>query len=120
MTMDKKSKKPEWMITYFCPRCQMDSGRTELDPPLCYFCEQSDGLTELKREKLTPEVLFGRMQMATNRMMENLEKAMAIEGKGTDDKEEMMLLQAMAMGQELQQEIKKLGTKAGKRKKKIL
>ena len=102
------------MVTYFCPRCSMDSGRTELDGPYCYFCERTDGLTELKREPMSREALFNRMKLSADRMMDNLRKAHGIAEKDwpKDEKEELMLLEALASGQDLQKSLQEIA--AGK------
>lgn len=106
-------RKPQWMITYMCPRCQMDSGRTELDGPYCFFCDRTDGLTELKREKLTKEILFARMKRSTDRMVKNLQKAMGIAAKDwpSGTKEELMLPEAMTKGMDLREAIREITEK---------
>lgn len=105
---------PRWMITYFCPRCSMDSGRTELDGPYCFFCQRTDGLTELKREPMSPEAVFERIKRSADRMVDNLRKAHGIaeEDWPKNEKEEMMLLEALAKGQDLQKSLEKIAAKA--------
>ena len=105
-----KDHTPEWMITYWCPHCSMDSGRTEIDGPYCYFCERTGDLVEMKREKLTREVMFNRIKLSTDRMMDNLRKAHGIHEKEwpQDEQEEMMLLEALAKGQDLREAIQKM------------
>lgn len=98
------------MITYLCPRCCIDSGMTELDPPRCYMCESGDGLIEIHREPLSREAVFNRMKICADRMVDNLRKAYDIAECDwpKDEAEELMLLEAMAKGQDLKEAIKEL------------
>lgn len=111
--------KPRYMVTYQCTHCGMDSGRTELDTPQCFYCEATDGLTEVKRELLTPEVMAARMKLCADRMMENLAKAHEVLQRDGEDvpHEETMLLKAMTKGQDFQRKIHNLATKMVRRKK---
>ena len=95
----------------------MDSGRTELDGPFCFMCERTEGLIELKREKMSKEVMFNRIKAVNDRMMENLRQAYDIrkEDWPQNPEEEMMLLEAMATGQDLQTAIREMAE--GKKEK---
>lgn len=108
-----RDKKPKYMITYWCPHCQKDSGRTEQDEAKCFYCDRTNGLKEIKREKLTKEVMFNRIKTVTDRMMDNLRQAYDIRADdwpGTPE-EEMILLEALAEGQDLQKAIEKIRKK---------
>ena len=117
----KSARKPQWMVTWWCPHCEIDSGRTELDGPFCYCCERTEGLTEMKRERMSRDVLFGRMQSVADRMMRNLRMAWGISEKDwpKEPEAEMQLLEAMALGQDLQREITKLSGKTPKKRSKV-
>jgi hypothetical protein len=108
--MFKKRPLPQFMITYLCPRCHLDSGRTELDPPLCYMCDSGEGLIEISREPLSREVMFNRMKICSDRMIDNLRKAYDVaEGDWPkDDEQELMLLEAMARGQDIHEALQEL------------
>ena len=113
-------RKPEYMITYLCPHCGFDSGRTELDvPPACFYCDAKTGLVEIKREKLSAEVMANRMKLVTDRMMDNLRKAWGISEKEwpQDPEQEMLLLETMAKGKKFQDAIEEMGEKMKRREK---
>ena len=70
-------KSPEYMVTYLCLKCNIDSARTELDPPECFSCGNMDAETMqiLEKKKITAEVMAERLKKVTDRMMENLKGA---------------------------------------------
>lgn len=56
------------MITYLCPKCNIDSAMCERDKPRCFYCENTEELTIIKKEpmllqssRLKPNQ-FGRAQ----------------------------------------------------------
>jgi hypothetical protein len=105
---------PKWMITYWCPRCQIDSGLTELDAPCCFACERTDGLMEIEREPFTPEAMGRRLTFITDRMVRSLESAqeIAVEEGTLDDEEETMLLQVLAASKDLRDTVREFGNPA--------
>jgi len=97
--MNKKSK-PEFMIIYLCSKCNLDSGYTEHEKPICRYCEEKTEMTMISKEKLTPEVMAARLKLVTDRMFSNLVSAfesMTEEDKklisqDEDGEKEMLLL----------------------------
>ena len=63
------------MITYWCDECQMDSAMTEQQAPKCFGCDSNARLTEIKREKFSPDVMAARMKAVADRMLWSLQKA---------------------------------------------
>lgn len=114
-------KKPKWMITYLCATCTFDSGRTELDGPWCFYCQNSEHLTEIKRVPMSPDAIAERLKISSDRMIENLLKAYNLSLKDWPDnlKEEMMLLKAMAHGKKLKDALKDMKWKRKNKKKNV-
>lgn len=118
-----KKRKPTLLITYRCSHCGESITRSELDTPVCSFCEAKEGFVETGHEPITPEALARGMERSLNRMMENLQKAWgaSAEDRSKDDTLETMLLQALAGGQDLKEKagklIRKMKGKKNDRKK---
>ena len=70
-------KTPEYMVTYLCLKCNIDSARTEIDPPECFGCGnmEIETMQILEKKKITAEVMAERLKKVTDRMMENLKGA---------------------------------------------
>ena len=109
-TSVSRRRKPQWVITYWCPRCRLDSGRTEMDGPYCYCCTRTDGLVEIEREPMSPAAISHRLKIASDRMMERLRQAHGISQEDwlKDECEESILLEALAKGKDLQDELRKI------------
>lgn len=109
----RKEQKPKEMVIYLCSHCNMDSGRSNLESPFCYYCERSDSLVEICREPLTPDVMANRIEECANRMMENLRNAYDIKKEDWPDspEEEMQLLEALAEGKDVQRAIQEVTSK---------
>lgn len=92
------------MVIYRCAECKMDSGYTELDRPICRFCETKTSMTVVSRKKLTRKVLRDRLKVTTDNMMKNLEAAFQllptvdkdVFGSGVDPELEMLKLMSRA------------------------
>jgi hypothetical protein len=100
--MAREKQKPQFMIVYKCTACGMESGFTELDKPMCRFCDATDGLEMVSKQELTPEVMAARLKAVTDNMMNNLESAFQALpdvdknalGEDVDPEEEMLKLLA--------------------------
>lgn len=89
------------MITFLCPRCNLDSAMTERDKLKCFGCDNTKNLTIIKKEKLSIEVMAARMKLVNDRLMSSLQGAY-FAGKEDDDfDDEAMLLQLMEKAQKL-------------------
>jgi hypothetical protein len=97
--MSKKSK-PEFMIIYQCAECNLESGYTELDKPVCRYCDTKTVMTIISKEKLTAEVMAARLKKVTDSMVSNLVSAFEsmtendkkLFSDGDDPEKEMLLL----------------------------
>ena len=70
--MSKSHKpRPRFLLTYLCNTCGFDYTRFEGDLPECFYCESTDNFTIIRKEKITGKT----MKIATERLVENLEKA---------------------------------------------
>ncbi len=99
--MDKK--KPDFLITYQCPQCGEQSSFADAQTPTCNFCENGEGLIEVERQKITPELMEQQLKASAERMFSNLQAAfenMTEEDKAAfgdkDAEQEMLLLLARA------------------------
>ena len=99
--MNTSDNKPQFLVTYSCAACGQESGHPDNETPTCYTCEATEGLTEISRQELTPEVLEARLRQSTENMFSNLLAAyesMSEEDKknyfagDTDAEKEMLLL----------------------------
>jgi len=108
-------RRPEYLITLFCQECKLDFAvaDTESDPQ-CFYCEsfeefegvkRAKNYVELKREKITPEVMAARLAYVTDRMNSFLKKAYDFR---PDDVDEGVLLETMDKGQSLSRGIARL------------
>ncbi len=89
------------MIIYLCPKCNIDSAMCERDKPRCFYCENTEELTIIKKEALSIEVMAARMKLVNDRLMSSLQGAY-FAGKEDDDfDDEAMLLQLMEKAQKL-------------------
>ena len=104
------SSAPQFLTTLYCRRCGYESSFMNTDIAKCYQCKKSDELIELEREKLTQQVMTNRMQKVTDRLMDNLVQAYDNSRYMLKDhpEDEMLILEALAKGQELQETIEKL------------
>lgn len=107
-------KSPEFMVTYLCLKCNIDSARTELDPPECFSCGNMDAalMQILEKKKITPEVMAERLKKVTDRMMENL-KAAYFAGKdaGDPDFDENQMLELLEKVKEYRDDVQGLELK---------
>lgn len=115
--MPKSSKKApdsppkhKFMITYLCSKCGIDSALTDAQKPRCFYCEAKTGLKEIKRQKISPQVMAERLKLVTDRMMEALQRAHAI-NKRDNDVEEGDLLKVMAKAKKLKDNVSALKLK---------
>jgi len=109
----KTKSKPKYIITYLCSNCKMDFAQTEKDKPKCFSCGSTKNIVVIKKERLSPEVMSKRLQLVSERMMENLKKAWQHLPKEYFD-DEKMLLEAMVKTKKLSQVIKKIRLKRNK------
>lgn len=96
-----KNQKPEYLVVYSCSACGQESGMTEKETPRCNCCDATDGLKEISRQEITPEVMEARLKKVTENMFDNLLAAyesLSEEDKknyfseDTDAEKEMLLL----------------------------
>lgn len=96
-----KNEKPAYMVIYSCSACGQESGMTEKEKARCPYCDATDGLKEISRQEITPEVLEARLKKVTENMFDNLlaaHECMSEEDKknyfsgDTDAEKEMLLL----------------------------
>jgi len=107
------------MIIYFCQKCELDSGCTEQDQPVCYCCDSPDHLVELSRSPLTPKILADRMKLCADRMMDNLHAAYESKDESLDPKEEELLLNTLVQAKSTQKGVHRVTKKMVKQAKKI-
>lgn len=110
-----KEPEPQFLITYSCPHCLVEFARTELEDPVCFSCESIDGMVEVRRQEMTPEVMAEHVQRCVEQMVLNLAAAFDSMGEGKGTAEETLLLEALAEGQKLKKGVRKV-TKSMKRK----
>jgi len=82
----------------------------DTDTPKCRKCGKGGDLLELERERLTQQVMTNRIQVVTDRLMENLVEAYDNSRLMLRDhpEDEMLILKALSKGQELQEMIGKM------------
>lgn len=103
--MEKKPT-PKFLVTYLCRVCGWDFAASELTTPRCTRCRAEENFTEVSREELTLDVMEARMQRVADRLLQNLAKAYEIrEGNWPDDKDEELILEALAKAQDLKEGI---------------
>jgi hypothetical protein len=114
------TESPEFMVSYLCTACSTDSAFPDGIEPICYVCESSEHLKEIKRLVMTPELMMERVQLLNERMMENLVKAYDEQKRnGFEDVEEKELLDLLAKAKSLHQHTEQAfrdGIKAKKEK----
>lgn len=96
------------MVTYVCNKCGQDFARTELDKPVCFYCEAEGDCEIVNKQEITPEIIAERLKLVNERMMENLKKAYMNKPDGVDEDE---LLEVMSKAKELCQETDKVWEK---------
>ena len=74
--MKTKKQQPKYMIIYQCQECGHESGYTELDKPMCRYCQTTTDLTVSSKQEITPELVMARLKKSTDNMMKNLEGAL--------------------------------------------
>jgi DNA-directed RNA polymerase subunit RPC12/RpoP len=105
----KYSKKPKFMITYFCNNCGFDFAMSELDKPKCFYCGGICDHKIIKKEKITKKVIFNRLKLVNERMMENLRKAYDVRPEELNDEDmDQLMLEALAKGKSLGDMIEKI------------
>ncbi|MBS4027381.1 MAG: hypothetical protein KGZ58_01990 [Ignavibacteriales bacterium] len=120
-TSQTTKQKPQFMCIYLCEKCKMDSGYTELDKPVCRFCDRPTTMTLVSKKELSAEVLAERLKQTTDRMMQNLTGA--YEAFDEDDFEkdedfdpEKTLFELMAKAKKLRDAVHNLDTKESEKK----
>ena len=114
----EKRPTPKFLITYLCRGCGWDFALSEHSAPRCTRCRATEDFTEVSREKLTLDVMEARMQRVADRLLQNLAKAYEIrEGNWPDDKDEELILEALAKAKDLQDGIRKVFGTTKKKKK---
>lgn len=89
----------------------MDFTRTELDKPVCFYCESSGDFEVIKKEEITPEVIASRLKITTDRIMDNLTKAYFADKDKMDDFEEEELLKIMSKANKFRKRVQALKLK---------
>ena len=116
----EKRPAPKFLVTYLCRACGWDFAVSEFSTPRCTRCRATENLTEMSREALTLDVMEARMQRVADRLLQNLAKAYEIrEGHWPDDKEEELVLEALAKAKDLQEEIGKAFGKAHRKEQRV-
>ena len=111
---DIKRDKPKYILVYRCEMCGLESGYTELDPPLCRYCHEETVMTLVKQQDLTPEAIAERLKASADNMMRNMENAfhsMTEEDKelfGDDKDAEGEMLKLLARMQKFKEQIEQL------------
>lgn len=110
--MTEKSP-PQYMITYLCPKCELDFARTEKDKPKCFSCGSTKNMVVLKKEKLSPMIMAKRLKLVSERIVENLKKTWECSPKEHDKRfdYEKTLLETMVKAKKLSKKIKTLKLK---------
>lgn len=113
--MTNQKPKPKYMIIYRCNSCNQESGFTELDKPVCRYCDDIKSSMELvSKKELTPEVMAERLKAVSDNMMKNLESAFQVmpdldkDALGTDKDPEEEMLKLLARVQKFRDQIQKL------------
>ncbi|MBU2213547.1 hypothetical protein KKC44_03520 [Patescibacteria group bacterium] len=104
-------KKSGFIVTYLCGRCGFTFARPDTEKKLkCSMCDAKGPHTEIEREVLTRESLFKHLNKSLENMMSNLEGAYNIVDKEGEDfpAEEEQLLQILAKGQKLKEDVGKI------------
>ena len=91
-----------YLITYQCAECKMESAFAERDQPSCRYCDHETTLTQIKKQEITPQLLEERIKALSDNMLTNLQKAYEqLEGNeeikfsdGEDPEKEMLELLA--------------------------
>ena len=50
--MKDTQKRPEYMLTYLCGNCGLDSGLTELEEAICRNCNEATNMKLISKEKI--------------------------------------------------------------------
>lgn len=116
--MANQKPKPKYMVIYRCNACHQESGFTELDKPVCRYCDDAESSMELvSKKELTPEVMAERLKAVSDNMMKNLESAFQVmpdvdkDVLGTDKDPEEEMLKLLAKVQKFRDQIEKLELK---------
>jgi hypothetical protein len=102
----------------------MESGYTELDKPICRYCDKETILTVVSKEKLTIGAIAKRLQASADNMMKNLRGAYdtipeELKKNATQQFDtEKELLKSMAKAKSLNENLGKLKLKKKTRGKK--
>ena len=111
--MKDLNRKPQFLVTYLCSSCGMESGLADIEEPQCHYCDATTGLTVISNERITPEIMAARLKKSTDNMMHALERAYELLPKDqlTDEpneEEEARLLEIMAEAQALRDHIRRV------------
>lgn len=112
--MEAEKPKPRYMVIYRCNSCNQESGFTELDEPVCRYCDANGSMGLVSKKELTAEVMAARLKEVSDNMMKNLESAFQVLpdldkdalGENTDHEGEMLKL--LARVQKFRDQIQKL------------
>ena len=93
-------KKPEFMMIHQCSKCGMESGCTEQDTAVCYYCDEKTEMKLIFKQEITPELIEQRLKKLSESMLTNLQSAFelmteedkACFNEGVDPEKEMLLL----------------------------
>lgn len=97
---------------YRCAQCGVDSGMSDCESPVCFYCDAEEGLTLISKELITPEALAARLKASTDRMMQALRDAYDVMPKddavpdNPDEDMEKQMLEIMARAQEFRNSYK--------------
>jgi hypothetical protein len=109
-----KKKKPKYILVYSCQICGLESGYTELDKPLCRYCDIETPLTLVSKENISIEAITKRLKASADNMMNALKGAYntmpeELKENSTEENDpEKELLIAMAKAKSLNEKIHKL------------
>ena len=110
-------KKPKYILVYSCQICGIESGYTELDKPLCRYCDKETPLTLVSKEKLTIEAIAKRLSAVADNLTLNLKKGYdsipeELKKDATEEFDaEKELLKVMAKAKSLQERLHNLELK---------
>jgi hypothetical protein len=116
-------KQPKYIIVYCCQTCGIESGYTELDKPLCRYCDKVTPLTLLSKEKITIEAISKRLSYVADNLTKNLKMGYdslpeELKKDATEEYDaEKELLKLMAKAKSLQEKTDNLKLKKPKSKK---
>ena len=108
-----KPPKPTYVLTYRCAHCGQENTASDLDTPICHYCDSDSKMTLISREVITPELLADKLKASADRMMSALEGAYAALQKeqptlSGDFDEEKELLEIMGQARKLQEHFHQL------------